>query len=230
MQLEAQAVQQLLDDLAAEIEQYFGKGQSGSGQHMIVKLEALRKMIETAAPDLIGAYYGYLTIKEEFGQYQVRFAWSAKRFWVFFLWQMGVLIVLLLAGVAFEAQPSILHYVYSINGLSLYLACAWWGALGATLSAIHTLYDSRLNGTLSQNMDAWLAVKPFTGAVLGLVSGFLLQITAYSTTGDYHATGVVPVLFAFFAGFSERKFLTYLQSRLGQLVQTVQKTNAKKSA
>ncbi len=228
MQLQTQTVQNLLDELASQIEQYFGKEQSGSGNLMINKLEDLRKTIETAAPDLIGAYYGFLVIKEEFGQFQMRAQWAQKRFWIWFSWQIFMLGVLLAMGLCFELAPLTAHFAQGTSTLSLYLMCAWWGAVGATLSALHTLYYSRLHNTLSQNMDAWLAVKPLTGGVLGLLSGFLLQVTAYSATGDFHAQGVVPLLFAFFSGFSERKFLTYLQTRMGQLMQNTPKTSTKK--
>ncbi|PWI57767.1 hypothetical protein [Sulfoacidibacillus thermotolerans] len=219
MQLDTQTVQSLLDDLAVQIEEYFGQQQTGYGEEMILKLENLRKLLETATPDLIGAYYGYLAIKQEFLQTQRRIAWLQSRFWLWFGWQSFVLILLLGVAIIFHVDAVAWRWIAFNNAFALYLESAWWGAIGATLAALHTMYYGRLHGSLAQNTDAWLIIKPLTGAVLGMLSGFVLQIMAYGTTGDLYAKGAIPLLFAFFAGFSERRFLTYLQNRLGQFLQ-----------
>ncbi len=215
MYLQADAVRSMLDDLAVEIEQTFGQEQVVSGTQMIAELESLRKMIETSAPNLIAAYYGYLRIKEDFEQLKARTVWAKVHFWRLFVWQLSMMVLLfLLAGIyGWAVMTGRLHLTTSF--LSLSFACMWWGAVGATLSALHLLYHNRLEGTLSQSMEAWLYTKQLSGGVLGLAAGLLLQLTGATMNGHLISSSLLPSLSAFLAGFSERRFLNYLQQKVG---------------
>lgn|GEM_PF-5574104 len=224
MQLDLQTVTNALDDLASEIANRLGQEQTLTDQGMLQKLEDLRKTLETAAPDLIGAYYGYLQVKERYEQLLARITWANERFWRLFLVQAGTLVLLFVLALGYEwgqwqhiGMPVPTAYGEMLTWL-------WWGSVGATLSALHALYDHRLHGTLSASLDAWLAARQLSGGVLGLLSGLLLQVTSYGATGDWHTQGVLSYLFAFLAGFGERRFLTYLQKRVGQLTQGANQT------
>ncbi len=219
MQLDEQMVASALDGLAEDMSTRLGQEQAFGDQGMLKQLEDLRKKLATAAPDLIGAYYGYLQVKERYDQLLVRVAWTKQRFWRLFLLQAGALVILLVLALGYE-WGQWRHVWLSVPlAAEEVMAWIWWGSVGATLSALHALYEHRLRGTLSDSLDAWLAAKPLSGGVLGLLSGLALQVTAYGATGDWHTQGVLSYLFAFIAGFSERRFLTYLQKRVSQLTQ-----------
>lgn len=225
MQLDLQMVTSALDGLAEDISMRLGQEQALTDRGMLKELEGLRKVLETAAPDLIGAYYGYLQIKERYDQLLARVDWAKRRFRRIFLLQMGVLAILLALALGYEWGQWQHMWAPVSTGSGEAIAWIWWGSVGATLSALHVLYYHRLQGTLSDSMDAWLAAKQLSGGVLGLLSGIVLQVTAYGATGDWHTQGVLSYLFAFLAGFSERRFLTYLQKRVGQLTQSADQKN-----
>ncbi|KUO96088.1 hypothetical protein [Ferroacidibacillus organovorans] len=218
MQLDAEGVRGQIDDLASQIQRAFASEQTVSGASLIKDLEGLRKAMETATPDVIGAYYGYLRVKESFEQMTARNAWAHKRFWPLYLIEMTLLIILLCGGAAVDVWSTHSAWLASLIARPA-ISCAWWGAVGATIAALHLLYYNRMHGTLSQTMDAWIATKQIAGGVLGVVAAMLLQVTALTTTGSHAvSSGMLPAITAFLAGFSERKFLTYLQTKLGNLL------------
>ncbi|KYP81408.1 hypothetical protein [Ferroacidibacillus organovorans] len=218
MQLDAEEVRGQIDDLAGQIQRAFASEQTVSGASLIQELEGLRKAMETATPDVIGAYYGFLRVNESFEQIIARNAWAHKRFWPIYLIEMSLLIILLGGGATLDVWSTHNAWLSSLLAHPA-ITCAWWGAVGATIAALHLLYYNRIHGTLSQTIDAWIATKQIAGGVLGVVASMLLQVTALTTTGSHAvSSGMLPALTAFLAGFSERKFLTYLQTKLGNLL------------
>lgn len=216
--LQARDVAVQLDELAQGIEEAFGGEQTVSGTELIAQLELLRKGLETAVPDVIGAYYGYLRIKEQFLQMKTRNDWAKRYVMRFFGWELAILALLLALGMA----GLIIGHEGGARWLWLRdssLLCAWWGALGATAAALHALYVDRQNGTLSVTLHAWLWSKQLLGGALGLLAGLALDITATSATGHVVSATALPALTAFLAGFSERRFLNYLQAKIGHVLQ-----------
>lgn len=213
----AEDVRTELDELALQVEQVFGNEQTVSGAELITGLEQLRKGMETATPDVIGAHYSYLRLKEQFSQMQLRSVWAKSHFWPLFGWQLAIFVgLLVLAGVAIAWLSQ-----GTTQGLWLRdtaVACAWWGTVGASVAGLHALYVHRQNGTLTENLDAWLWAKQLLGGVLGLLTALVLQVTTVTTSDTAVHTIALPALVAFMAGFSERRFLHYLQSRWGQML------------
>lgn len=216
--LKADEVRGQLDELALLIEEAFGQEQTVSGTALIARLETLRKGMETAAPDVIGAYYGYLQIKEQFLQMKLRNDWAKRYVMRFFGWELTLLALLLALG---GAGMAMLRYGSPewawLHDTSV--LCTWWGAVGATAAALHALYMHRQNGTLNVTLDAWLWSKQLLGGALGLLAGLTLDLTATAASGHPVNTTALPALTAFVAGFSERRFLNFLQEKIGHMLQ-----------
>lgn len=213
--LTAQGVRDEMDQLAERIESVTGNLQTLSGAAMISELEQLRKGMETAAPDVIGAYYGTLRVREQFEQMIACNDWAKRHFWRVFGWQMAIMALLLLIGVT-SAALVVMRVPFAVWLDSTLVICTWWGAVGASLSGLHALYMHRQRGTLSQNLDAWLWAKQLMGGVLGLLAAIALEVTAAASSGHGVTSTGLPALAAFLAGFSERRFLRYLQTRFGR--------------
>ncbi|MCY0875410.1 MAG: hypothetical protein OWT28_03955 [Firmicutes bacterium] len=219
--LKADEVRTQLDELAQAIEEAFASEQTVSGTALIARLESLRKAMETSAPDVIGAYYGYLQIKEQFMQMKLRSDWAKRYAMRFFGWELTLLALLLAIGAAGVAmlQYGGADWLWLHDTIVL---CAWWGAVGATAAALHALYMHRQNGTLTITLDAWLWSKQLLGGALGLLAGLALDLTTTSASGHPVSTTALPALTAFFAGFSERRFLNFLQEKIGRMLQPSQ--------
>lgn len=206
-----------LDELAKEVSAIVESHNAQSVTNLVSEIESLRKLALGTSQDLIGAHYGYLRAKCKLDEMQQQVPGSERKFWFMLIFE-GTMVMLLLT----------LWILYSIPGKSGHaswgdlliayqpaMICAWWGAMGSVLFAIYVLYEGRMQGIVKAVSDGWLLIKPVTGALVGVLV-WLCAEAGLAGAGQVQNTMFLGLL-AFFAGWSERSFLTMLQQKMSKL-------------
>lgn len=206
-----------LDELAKQVSDTFVNHHPEALVQMVHELESLRKLAEGPSEDLISAHYGYLRAKHALDQIQQENKGGDRRFWLMFVFEGAVLSVLVALWVLFAVWPHWLTapWFRALLFQESALTCAWWGAVGAVLYALYVLYESKMQGTLTSVSDGWLCIKPITGALVGIFVWLAAQ-AGLAGSGQVQNTMFLALL-SFFAGWSERSFLTMLQQKLNKL-------------
>jgi hypothetical protein len=98
--------------------------------------------------------------------------------------------------------------------LYLYMVCA--GGVGAVIYCIRGLYRHYSDDDYNSKYVYWYIFRPWVGAVLGLVSYFLIAggLLAFSdgTPSDNMRTKALFMAVAFLAGFSSNEFIMKINS------------------
>ncbi len=206
-----------LDDLAKEASAIVERHSVQSVTSLVTEIEALRKLALGTSQDLVGAHYGYLKAKCKLDKMQQQAPKSERKFWLLLTFE-GIMVVLLLSlWIFFSTLGETGHQAWKVFVIAnqSVLLCAWWGALGSVLFAIYVLYEGRMRGIVQAVSDGWLVIKPITGALVGLLV-WLCAEAGIAGVGQGQNTMFLGLL-AFFAGWSERSFLTMLQQKMSKL-------------
>ncbi len=206
-----------LDDLAKEVSAIVAVHNVQSVTNLVTEIEVLRKLALGTSQDVVGAHYGYLKAKCKLDELQQQAPKSERRFWLMLIFEGSLVMVLLVLWILFATIGQTGHKAWEMFLIANQpaLLCAWWGALGAVLFAIYVLYEGRMQGIVQDVSDGWLIIKPVTGALVGVLV-WLCAEAGLAGAGQGQNMMFLGLL-AFFAGWSERSFLTMLQQKMSKL-------------
>jgi hypothetical protein len=124
--------------------------------------------------------------------------------WPIFVLELLYLLALLIGIVLYQKTSRFHGLVPDPVGI-IPLAVPWWGALGAiTIGLYGVFFHTR---DWNDSFNYWHLARPFTGAVLGIVS-YLIFIVVIDASGAKPNTSGAPVydLVAFLVAYNEQNF------------------------